>query len=860
MQNKHRLANIAVVVKKCLHNALKDDLPLCVRDHFTHAIQDMSELMSRLSRRASLCFLFYVTYAKEHDWAIPDFKNVEDSYWKKWMRLGIKEFGNETISPEIHDVFAKIHHLVGTSLRDDQIDFNKDIPEYFDRVLGHAAIQFKTSVLNLLQVNFISKLQRLCKLIAHREPDQSVSKFSLLQAIRNNEIPAQWSHSVKHFATSVRNRLKLEEHQILYDDTNIDFITRVDFHWWMQQRFEEMEERKIRMCPITKITRSHIRLDATLLYVLSWKAIKTCELDLPNEPVQVQKPLKRMYSSSKEYSSALRSYEEYKSEQKQYENESKKIKAKWRDKYPSIQDMDSRNPKDPKKELYRRLKLIPIGKRPDKMDEEVWKVESEKMKKKNEEIIVERNKEMETDEFKRKLRVYQEHESQIHNFAINTLFKPFEDKKSKHGWKPAASVSTDGVSLSILYEKTIEVPMTNTNEKNKKKKTSLVNDGEFKSGDNYDPHENTVVDDTLVLGVDPGRTQIVTIICIDAKNKKHVWKLSRGEYYAKSETLAENKRQQRRYKELEKEFATLTASGGCVKAVNSEQVYKYIEACSRIQRTWWSVALKRVESRSKMKRYIGKRKVLDSFFSRVRKEANDLCGERMKVQVAYGSAARTMPCTGKGEVACPVGDAFKTCARIFKGQTTPEDENYSTKVSWETKKTKEIAYLGVRDGEPVLCHSKGKRPPVVKKEDETIVSRMIKESKERRKRRTSWNRGSAMTSDAVYVKREQKKCKEYEMRYLECRGLRFCPERSKYYDRDASSARAIAGLRCLKLKGFRRPVMFTRAGHLTITSSECPNLKSTKIELCRERDRKDEVVEGALESAVHGVKKDEPAQ
>jgi hypothetical protein len=75
-----------------------------------------------------------------------------------------------------------------------------------------------------------------------------------------------------------------------------------------------------------------------------------------------------------------------------------------------------------------------------------------------------------------------------------------------------------------------------------------------------------------------------------------------------------------------------------------------------------------------------------------------------------------------------------------------------------------------------------------------------------------------MVGDNCLVKKEKgqkekKKEKEQEMRYIECRGLRFCPEMRKYYDRDASSARAIAGLRCLKLKGLGRPSIFTRAGH-----------------------------------------------
>ncbi len=49
-----------------------------------------------------------------------------------------------------------------------------------------------------------------------------------------------------------------------------------------------------------------------------------------------------------------------------------------------------------------------------------------------------------------------------------------------------------------------------------------------------------------------------------------------------------------------------------------------------------------------------------------------------------------------------------------------------------------------------------------------------------------------------------------KLRYTECRGLRFCTRRM-YYDRDVASARAIAGFRCLEMRGLRRPSIFTPA-------------------------------------------------
>ena len=806
----------SVVVKKCLTRALRDDIPSVVRNHFLDTVNDMSDLMSILSRRASLCFLFHVTYAKESGMALPDFDDVPDSYWKKWMRVGIIEFNGELPSDEVHMTFEKIKHLVGSSLSDEQIGFHKAVPEYFDRVLGHAAIQFKTSVKNLLTVNFFAKLERLCKHIAYRNADASVSKYSVFNALRKNNAPENWSPDVLNFIQAARNHLHLKPEEELFDDTEIDMVTRVNFHWWMQQNLETLEERKLRMTPVMKVMRSHVRLDATTLYALSWQAVKQDDADAPKKPERVERPSKRHYASNEEFSNAMKLHNDFKERITTYEKETKEYKEKWDKKFPSGNKMRSINPKDPKTDIYRNHKLIPIGKRPSGMDEKEWKKQIEPLKQENERTLARRKEATETDEFKKRNMKYIEHENKIHSFAINTLFKPFKDKKRELGWNPAASIATDGVSISILYEKNVQVPVTSEDDKkerNRRKKKKERED--LAPCDDYDPYENTIVGDVLVLGVDPGRTQIVTIVCIDARNKKHVWKLSRGQYYTDSGILAENRRQQKRYRQLEKRFETLTVSEGCVKASNSTQVYNYIEAYSKIQKEWWSIALKRVESRSKMARYMGKRKVLDAFFSRVCKDANELCGKRGTVQVAYGSAAKTMPSTGKGEVAAPVGDAYKACTRVFKGQVSPEDENYSTKVSWETKKTKELTYIGVKEGKAVLSHSKGKRPPTVKEEYKAIVTRMLEESKERGKRRRSWNTGSKMSGGGNFEwkKADKKKKKEEEMRYIECRGLRFCPEMRKHYDRDASSARAIAGLRCLNLKGLGRPTVFTRAGH-----------------------------------------------
>ena len=74
---------------------------------------------------------------------------------------------------------------------------------------------------------------------------------------------------------------------------------------------------------------------------------------------------------------------------------------------------------------------------------------------------------------------------------------------------------------------------------------------------------------------------------------------------------------------------------------------------------------------------------------------------------------------------------------------------------------------------------------------------------------------------------ETKNKKKSEARYPEVRGLRFCPERRLYLDRDRESAVAIARLRTLELLGKPRPAPFVK-GFKTPTIKNSNQLASVK--------------------------------
>jgi hypothetical protein len=271
------------------------------------------------------------------------------------------------------------------------------------------------------------------------------------------------------------------------------------------------------------------------------------------------------------------------------------------------------------------------------------------------------------------------------------LFKPFKDKSVEKGWYPAASITTDGVSMSVMYEKTVLVPVTQASMEPKKKGKAKVVKSPLEPCDDYDASANTMVGDYLVLGVDPGRVQLVTIVCIDQKGKKNVWSLSRGQYYTEGKIISENRKQARRYAVLKPRFAELAQNGGSLRASSSEEIRRYLASYATFEKEWWSVAFQRAESRAKMQRYIAKKSVIAKFFSKVQKEAKALLAPGQKLDVAWGAAGVNMASTGKGEAAVPTGGVYKVAQRMFgkdpdtgKDIVTPECEDYTTQVNWDT--------------------------------------------------------------------------------------------------------------------------------------------------------------------------------
>ena len=795
-----------VVVKKCLMKMLRPDLLPYQRQRLLDTIDQYTRLVSRMMRRASLLFLYVVVRRHEDGLKPPNFDDTttyNDAYWKGWLRIGLDEFGQTmpvavgvtggVHAQQLRRYFDEVSAWLGTSL-------GAEIPEDFDRVLGHAAITFKTIIRNGQEVHFMDKLKRLCKAVA---PGDGISGYDVLTALRNNEVPDDWPEDLKQFIAEARGKIGLIPTTVLYENTDVGIVERFEAAWWMQLKFAGLEKRKNMLAPVCKVSRMHVRLDATSLFLLTWKCLEPEEVTLLKWPTKVSHPDAKDRAAAKEvYTASKIAHEKYRDELKKYKVAN-----------PSYFTLGKTKPNDPETVLNNEH---PVPKRikrtQDMTDDEVWKAVRQAREQQRDAVIAVRAEIRATQEFKDATAAYAEYTETVHKFAT-ALFLPFNDKDSEKGWEAAASVVTDGVSICIMYEKvTEEVPQPKPLKKRRAKATT--GGTELPPCDDYDPYAPTATATELIGGLDPGRKDIAKTACIDNDGGKHVWGLSRGKYYADGGILVANRQQVHRMKVMRPHFLALQVNDtAALRVTTSAELRSYLEWNAGAEATWWEVAFRRAESRAKMQRYIGKRKVLDRFFSALRKDLKSLCRPGQSPVIAYGSAILSMASTGRGEAAVPTGAAFKACQRAFGSQAVHIEWEYkTTKVSWETRGPKEMAYKRYDPvtGKEHLHHTAAKRPPLV------VAGELeaFRAAKQRMADKAKRRRGGSVAVPHVYAacrKRQRlalTRNPEEAPHYTECRELRFCPETRLFRGRDAGSALAIAGLHRLKLMGLGRPTAF----------------------------------------------------
>ena len=751
--DNHFIKVVTTTVKQGLLGNINAKLKPKIRENFLTYIHTSSDLVGRLTRRASLIFLYYVTSTLKEGRDVPDFEEFNSNYWNKWIKIGIGKFK----SPMPNEEVRKYYEEKAASFNIDApngLPWGIKPPKYFDAVLSYAAITFKTCVINAYKVHMFDTLQRACSIYK----DDNASKLTIYNALMNGVEVESLSPEAKSFVERVRSVLQIADNETIYEDTEFPIPVRANLLWLLQREFVANDRRRIMLAPLFKVQRPHIHLD-----------MKT----LINMATVINKEV--------------------------HQEEAAMLKAKQVELNPIVEEMPLRYDEilkeygcdDPVKKL---AKLFPNPKcptRPRQTSPEEWKVIKDRHEKDMEAIEELRKEHRESPEFIQELEAYRRFR-QIQEDAALSFFALKRHKGPQ--WKLIPGVDTDGVSISFKYQKQdVKERQPKGSKKQKKAK-------EQKICNSYNADADTIVKNTLVLGVDPGRTSLVAAVAV-VDGFEYRWKYTRSNFYHDAKIFKHNIKT-RKWDTMTEKYKEMQALGAEYKTDDCDKLVKYIEWNRRVETEWWEDRLQNKWTRARFGQYIFKRQAVDNFTSELKKDLQVLA-DRMNIEIAYGHCGPRMKPNGKGELSVPTTGMFKAFRRTFgTANTFLTNEFNTTKVSWTTGESKERVYTIPRIDKSGklrldLFHTNFRYMPRVKPAE--------REAFERDRLRIHYDKARRKGGKAAELPPTSN---PEEQRHSEIRGVRFCTKTLMYLDRDYTAARAIAGLRCLEIEEKGRPAAF----------------------------------------------------
>jgi hypothetical protein len=878
---------------------------------FNIMVEEHVRVTSLRMRRASLVLLYSLTKMAEVGSRIPDLHQANSTFWKNLLEM------NDSRLPEGLQFLSEVNQALGPA---PTVDKDKSISgRADDQILGYAAITFSTVVCNNAWVPLLPRLIRLTKcLVRSKGRSTNIKPSDVVQAIRAKN-PAEAVSRLPQWATDhvmeVRRRLEIVPGQFLYDKygKTLPFDKMFMFNFWMLQRLTELKAKRISLSPVCKVGRAHIRLDRKVLVqfvrnccqshsaVVEMLALEasqdgaTSHPDslLPPAPIPHEQQVKLTIKEVDPIKVSVKKSRKKTADVKPDDNlVMVKLKVVKKDR-PLKDYLDVKIAVcQPKVSLIITEKKVRKGSnQPPQCRVKINVTEEEdaegyvvrfRLTARYPDIVLKDMEDRKAEKEKweaevEALKLKPAYQAQMARYTLRVaaetkaILSIFKNKcRKNNGWSFDGSIVTDGVAVSQQFSREMKVG------KKKSAEELKANAQKRKAADDlmdpdYDRNLSTVLRDkdnkvvSVVLGVDPGRTNIVEIGYIIDKETAELfpgtpraksWSLSRGEFYKSSDIWKLNQRQRVRYQYLEAKFEGLTK--GSVRTCKSQEVMEYMKQYSLISEDWWHLALKRRESRDALLRYSGKRRALDAFFAKVRKSVKSLFHgpqgveipqgrvppkriPHLNIQVGYGHAVHTMKPTGKGEVAVPTTGAFKACKRVFGPQNVASTcEFRTTAVGWESGKRKEAVYRIVEEKivevdkngiEKVrykckVGHTSDDKMPIVPEEKRALVEEYLEVMKVKRggRRRGGVAKGYGGPPRPMQEHgggEEVVERKQACLRYPEVRGLRFCPELRKYFDRDQKSAEAIARLRTTELQGKARPTPFHRSFKFTNDTTGC---------------------------------------
>lgn len=792
-----------IIVKCAFRKAMNFD-----NDKFKllqNEVETFVHIISRMLRRSSLTMAYHFTKMVASEQVIPNLYDQNDTYWKKWLCIGID---NKFPDKDSKTSFDEISEYIGKVVDPNDLE---NFPMYFDQVLNYAGHTLQTMITNNAWIPLFSRLARLTKYKMKLFNIKNISTYDVINMIpsEHQEGVDKWPIVLQNYIVEVRQLLKVKQGTRLYDDYGkdkaVDFNTIFRFNYWMQLQFEKLNKKRMKLMPIFGIHRAHVRLDTKTLLFLFKKIYPNDEGILRLEGNNPDKFMFKIIEQSKPEPLLKKNcdddhqWNDYKTKLQKYQKDMKDIKESesyklQKQKYDEWLKVDRRNPEFLLNDIEVK-KPINISKKECGDDIERWNDYKLNLKKFEDTIKMIKESEAYINQ-KKKYDDFVRLETKI----VSSFFKP-RIVNIKKNWNFDGSISTDGVSISIQYSQTRRVLVKAPGTIPKKKQEAPFEKHE------YDRNLTTQVNSKIYLGLDPGRNNLACVTYYLANGDKNTWKLSRGAYYNDSGIKKLNKIKNKRYDGILCNWSLLGGENVGLATSRHTDIFAYLKVYSTFSEEWWKLALHRRESRDNLQRYAGKRHVIDSFYSKIKKYMQKKYPDQ-EIYIAYGSAYKSMKANGKGEVSAPVGQMFSACKRVFKDHVEVTSEIRSTMVSWKYGTKKEIVYKKIVNGKDTFHHSIEKKSPIIKDLNDIKIVKALTDRARIQGKHRKGGTSEEWIAKGIGDPENPKIKKETVIRWPEIRGLRFNHEDGMYLDRDREAALTIARLCCMEKLGLPRPYPF----------------------------------------------------
>lgn len=253
-------------------------------------------------------------------------------------------------------------------------------------------------------------------------------------------------------------------------------------------------------------------------------------------------------------------------------------------------------------------------------------------------------------------------------------FLRFDMLKVSDKKKFTGTIETDGVGLCIHF-------------KNPKPDAGEAISNEIRK---HDPSKE------IVLGCDPGRTNIFTFVQEMPENKYKTYTLTRKHYYTSSGILDSNKQDivwRKPLKDTHDIVSKLSPKG-----INLAKHSEYVAMWMKVRSTLWEELSKKRWSRQRLRLYAGKRKTMDRFFNKLQRSCNK-ADKSKTIVIAYGAGG--FKASAKREQSVPVKWAKAMCAKRFRVHLVDEyrssrvhsEDDMILKAVWSEGKGKSVRGL-----------------------------------------------------------------------------------------------------------------------------------------------------------------------